>query len=59
MSIVTSVKQTQKDIEDMIAAFIKAHGVTRAEDARAKGSRTEGSRHKGKSTYMRGNRRAA
>jgi hypothetical protein len=59
MGIVTNAKQTSQEIQDLIAAFIKQNGVTRADTAKAQGSRSEGSRHKGKSTYMRGNRRAA
>ena len=59
MSIVTTVKQTSKELEALIEEFIMRNGIVRVDSARARGSRSEGSRHRGKPTYMRGNRRAA
>ena len=59
MSIFTSVKRIDETLEALVAAHILSKGITRADAARARGSRSEGTRHKGKPTYMRGNRRAA
>jgi hypothetical protein len=57
-SIVTHAKRIDQGLADIVAEYIATKGVTVCRSG-AKSNKSQGSKHAGKSTYMKGSRRAA